>query len=223
MKAGFSLKRILSDFEKRTLLFAAVTLFINLSYAAYSVFLAFFSSSLWHLSLGVYYIVLASERFHVLSVYGRMDRKDSGYLERQLRIYRRSGILMIVLHLILSGAMAEFVFVEKGFRVSVGTVYFSVVYAACKVFSAVYNVFLARKSREAAIRAARSISLADASVSLLALQTVVNSKLSESFLFYTPLNLLSSALVSIFTLSLGVYTVINANKGIKEARKGRIC
>ena len=134
-------------------------------------------------------------------------------------MYRRTGILMIVMHLLLSGAMAELVFVERGFGLLPGpTFHISVIYAAYKICCAVYNVFKARRSNDIAVSVLRSISLADASVSALALQTVAVRRMSESNL-YIPINLVSSALVSIFTLSLGIYAVFWANKAMKEAKE----
>lgn len=210
-------KRILLDFEKRTLVFATLSFIINFSYALYSVFVAFFALSLWHFSLAVYYIIFAAERISVLSAYRRKDRTDFDYRKKQLRVYRRAGILMIVMHLLLSGAMAEFVFVERGFRLPGSAFYLSIIYALYKIFCAVYNVFKRRKIREVGVIALRSISLADASVSALALETVISKRLSQTSSLFLPINLVSSALVSIFTLSLGIYTVISANKAIKRA------
>lgn len=213
-------KRIFSDFDSRTLLFAALSLIINIAYAIYSLFNAFFGYSLWHFALSVYYVILAAERSRVLFAYSKKDKRGSErkYLAGQLRIYRRSGILMIVLHILLSGAMAELVFFEKRFRLPGPTLYISAIYAIYKISSAVYNIFRAAKSKEPAILAVRSISLADASVSALALETVLVSRFPLFSSVYRPINAIGSAFVSIFTVSLGIYTVISASIMIRRLK-----
>ena len=111
--------------------------------------------------------------------------------------------------------MAELVFTERKFRLPGPTLYISAAYAIYKISSAVYNIFRAAKSKEPGVRAVRAISLADASVSALALETALASRLSLSSPIYRGINAIGSAFVSIFTISLGIYTVISANRMIR--------
>lgn len=206
------------DFEGRTLILSVLSLLANLFYATSFLFTAIISRSVFYCALSIYHLIIGSMRRGVLRTYAQREEWGDSYRERQLQAYRRSGILMIVLHLLLSGSMADIIFTEGDYRLPRGAVGVSVAYAVYKITSAAYNTFKARRSRNPAVRAMRSISLADASASVLLLQRVlVDGPLSERVAF----NSVSVAVVTLFSLSLGIYTIVSANRELLRAKKGK--
>ena len=117
--------------------------------------------------------------------------------------------------LALSFAILEMVADGKAFIRIGWTIYAVAAYTFFKLTLAIYNIIKSKKSDDATIRGLRSISLADASVSLLALQTTLLFTFSDGQGVGFA-NALTGATVCLFTLLLGIYTVINSNKQLKN-------
>ena len=96
-------------------------------------------------------------------------------------------------------------------------IYVSAAYTFFKVVMGIINLTIARKNDDMTVKAVRSINFADALVSLLALQTALLHEFSpDSPFFNSIMNAVTGSVVCIFTLVVGIYTVVNANKKIKE-------
>ena len=88
---------------------------------------------------------------------------------------------------------------------------------------AIYNMFKAKKNDDMTVRALRCISLADALVSILALQTTLLYTFSTNLQTNAFANALTGAVVCAITLALGIYMIINANKLLKkETTNGQV-
>ena len=77
---------------------------------------------------------------------------------------------------------------------------------------AIYNLFKARKQDDLTVQAIRNINLMDAAVSILALQTALLNTFSGEGVNISLFNTLTGSVVSLFTLGLGVFMIIKANK-----------
>ena len=137
---------------------------VNISFAAWHLYLGLTSPSRWFMALGCYYLFLLGARLTVLGV----SRKSNTEV-----MPKAVGMLLILtaLPLIALVIISSVKPVDE-----VGTVYHEIVmitialYAFTKITLAVINLIQAKKKNSASERSLRSISLADALVSIASLQ-----------------------------------------------------
>ena len=141
-----------------------LSLFTNLAYAVYNLVLGFYAHSWWFITMSAYYIVLSVVRFGLI----KMNKNQNGVTERFLK--RFTGGLLMFLAVCLAGST------YIAFEDSVATAYHEIVmitmalYAFTKITLAIINLVKARKGDFPVIKAIRSVSFADALMSIFALQ-----------------------------------------------------
>ena len=168
--------KILEHYGFRTVIFSIFSFALSILFAIYNGVIALYSKTLWYGALAAYYILLVTLRWGVL---GYLNKKRKGKIEyseiekrnREIKIYRTSGIILIILPICLSFAILEMVAADRAFERLGLTIYFAATYAFYKIITACYNFFKARKGDDLIVQTARNINLADAFVSILALQS----------------------------------------------------
>lgn len=232
MRKSDFVSRLLDNWGYRTVFFAGFALLINVAYVAFNGVIAILSSSIWYGALAAYYIMLTALRSGIVlyhrkkakgKFYFKQSAIDSAFDERtQLKItehkkYRACGVLLIILPVSLSFAILQMVVAGNAFIHYGWIIYAVAAYAFYKISMAIVNIFKARKTDDMTVRALRCISLADAMVSILALQTTLLFAFSEGASTGF-VNALTGAVVCALTVALGIYMIINANKRLKEIR-----
>ncbi|MGN0806503.1 MAG: hypothetical protein ACI4MC_05640, partial [Candidatus Coproplasma sp.] len=101
------------------------------------------------------------------------------------------------------------------------TIYVAAIYAFYKIIMAIYNVVKANKSDDAIVSALRSINLADALVSILALQTAMFKQFGGDFQFEGEMNAATGTIVCALTVALGIFMIVSSNKRLKVIKNGR--
>ena len=208
-------RRLLEHYGFRTVVFAAVSFVFNVLYALFNGLVAIASRSVWYGALATYYIVLTFMRGGIISYHGKSATERSPKVE--LRKYRSCGILLTTLPLCLSFAILQMVVDGSAFVRWGWTVFAFAAYAFYKITMAIYNVFKARKMDDMTLRALRSIGLADAMVSILALQTTLLYAFSTGN--NGAANALTGGVVCALTVVIGVYMLICARKKKEELQK----
>ena len=94
-------------------------------------------------------------------------------------------------------------------------------YAFYKIIMAIYNVMKARKQEDFTVLALRNIGLADAFVSILALQTALLHTFSDPGMDISLFNTFTGTAVSLFSLGLSVSMIVRGSKIIKEIENGK--
>lgn len=143
----------------RTLNFALASLSFNIAFATYYLVMGMLTSSWWLLTLGSYYLALAIVRFVVL----RSKYKDSF-------IAKFTGWMLILLSMPLIGTVILSVVRDRGLKLHMIVMITMALYAFAKVTLATFNFVRSRRSSSVKLMALRSISFADAFVSIFALQ-----------------------------------------------------
>ena len=143
----------------RTLKFALASLTFNIAFAAYHLVLGLVTASWWLLSLGSYYLVLSVVRFVVL-------RSKS----QERFIAKFTGWMLILLSIPLAGTVILSVVQDRGHELHTVVMIAMAAYAFTKVTLATIKFIKARQSTSATLVTLRNISLADAFVSIFALQ-----------------------------------------------------
>ncbi|MGN0804655.1 MAG: hypothetical protein ACI4MS_04655 [Candidatus Coproplasma sp.] len=221
MKKGKFTNRLLEQYGFRTEIFSLFSFMLNICYVGFNGFFAFSERSPWYGALTAYYFLLALMRGVVLLFHSRGDKgkdENGNDAKGRVRVYGMCGIGLIILPLVLSFAVLQIVFGENSFEHSGMAIYVSALYAFYKIIMAVINAVKAKRQAEITVRALRSINLADALVSILALQTAMFKEFGGDDIA-TVMNGATGAVVCLLTALLGIYMVVNAKKILKERKK----
>ena len=219
--------RQFSEYGFTALLFTAFSLVITLAFAVYNGTVAIVIKSIWFGALAGYYILLIVLYASILVYHGKRRKALNGGLDkRQVLIndakrYRAYGVILFLLPVCLSFAIMQMVAFGESFVHTGITIYVYAVYAFYKIIRAVYNVVKEWKNRAMLIMAARNIKLADALVSILALQTAMFREFSDGFddITVKTFNAVTGLVVCLLTVALGVFMIVDASIRIKKLKK----
>lgn len=139
--------------------FATVSLGTNTVFSVYHLIAGILTKSWWMFTLGFYYLILSVVRFFVL-----VTRK-----KRRLTA-KITGILLIFLTLPLAGTVVLAIVRDRGHKLHLIVMIAMATYAFTKITLAAIHWVKSRRSSSAKIVTLRSISFADALVSIFALQ-----------------------------------------------------
>lgn len=189
---------------------AAVSLGCNCLYALYHGVLGLVHLSLWSLSLGAFYAILAVARFCAL-LSGR-TRAGVAATASGGFVMAASGGLLLLLSVVLAGVLAISLSQHIATAYDTVTMITIATYTFYKITAAVVNR-VRQPGTSALSRVIRNIRYAEVAASVLTLQ---QSMLAS---FGTPeetpadwMNGLTGAAVCLFILSLGIYLMLNARK-----------
>ena len=212
--------KLMQNYGFRTLVFACGSMAMTVAYAVYNGVIALmWFLPVWHGALAGYYILLACMRggillYHGKCVKGRKERAETVEIKK----YRNSGILLIVLIISLSVAILQMVRADAGFNRPGLMIYVAAAYTFTKVTTAIVNFIKAKKHNDFTVEALRNVNVADAAVSVLALQTSMffefGGGASTGFA-----NALTGAAVCAVVLALGIYMIIKGQKKLKEDKE----
>lgn len=189
---------------------AAVSLGCNCLYALYHGVLGLVHLSLWSLSLGAFYAILAVARFCAL-LSGRTRAGETATASGGF-VMAASGALLLLLSVVLAGVLAISLSQHIATAYDTVTMITIATYTFYKITVAVVNR-VRRPGTSALSKVIRNIRYAEVAASVLTLQ---RSMLAS---FGTPeetpadwMNGLTGAAVCLFILSLGIYLMLNARK-----------
>ena len=143
----------------RTLKIALASLVFNIAFATYHLVMGLVTSSWWLLTLGSYYLILSTVRFAVL-------RSKS----KERFIAKFTGWMLMLLSIPLVGTVILSVLRDRGHKLHTIIMIAMAAYAFTKITLAIIKFIKARRSKSAILLTLRNISLADAFVSIFALQ-----------------------------------------------------
>ena len=224
--------RLFTEYGFRTILFSIGSFAINLAFAVYNGSVAIVIRSIWFGALASYYILLIVLRgiilcYHVI----RRKAVKAGQTEditkrKDMRIYSICGVVLLLLPIALSFAILQMVRANDSFVHTGITIYAYAIYAFYKIIVSIYNFVKTRRSSEMTVRASKNINLADAMVSILALQTAMFREFDAGDIVnVATMNAITGAIVCALTAALGIFMIIIAAKKIKrrtEHEKGSI-
>lgn len=216
-------ERLFREYGFRAIFFAACSFLLNIAFAAYNGAVGILNHSVWFGALAAYYVFLIVLR-GVLLAYHAFRRKKirRGDAEEAVRrgdagVYLTCGILLILLPAALSVVIARMVSMDEAFVHAGLTIYVYALYAFVKIGVAVYHFVKVHRTDELTVRAAKNISLADAMVSILALQTAMLHEFDMGdALNVATMNAVTGAAVCALTALLGVFMLVTAVKSLRS-------
>ena len=209
------LKRIFNDKEYRRKTIELFSLIFSFVFGIFNGALSIISKSVWFLMLSIYYIALSIGR---LGIYYYKKNKEQNRLS-SIKLYRNSGLFLLVMNFAIGVAVLQIVFIERGFKYPGLFIYAVATYAFTKITLAIINISKTRGTENYTELSLRSMNLIDAGVSILALQTALLTEFSEPGANFRIANGLTGSAVFIFTLVFGIYMIIKAQKEIKKIKR----
>ena len=212
--------KLMQNYGFRTLIFACGSMAMTVAYAVYNGVIALMRFlPVWHGALAGYYILLACMRGGILLYHGKRVKNKSERTETvEIKKYRNSGILLIVLIISLSAAILQMVQADAGFNRPGLMIYVAAAYTFTKVTTAIVNFIKAKKHNDFTVEALRNVNVADAAVSVLALQTSMFFEFANGTSTGFA-NALTGAAVCLVVLALGVYMIVKGQKKLKEEKE----
>ncbi len=198
-------KKLAKEYDFRTFITSSISLAINISYAVFNIVIAIISRSLWFGAIGIYHLFLVLMRSD--TILSRKKQEKSSYIRCSIFLILLSGFLALAVWQLVANDLA---FIRFGW-----TIYAYAAVAFYKITMAIISFIKSRKNT-LSTRALRFVGLADASVSILTLQTSLLYAFSEADTNKMIPNSITGACVCAFTLALGLVMLIT--KGRKNER-----
>jgi hypothetical protein len=210
---------MLESFNFRTVVTAVGYFLMGVAYSLFNGVLGIVYGSIWYGALAGYYIILTLARGGVVSFHYKRGSEE-GFEERSVLAYKRCGVLLLLLNIALSSAIAQMIFDDRGFVYPGWIVIAYAAYAFYKITMAIINLVKAKTSEAYTVKAIRCINLVDAAVSILALQTALLYAYSPDNLATNSMaNTLTGCAVTLLTVGISIYMLINANKKMKSVKE----
>ncbi len=198
-------RRLLAEYGFRSIVFAVLSLSVNIAYTIFNAVISIISSSLWFGAISTYHAILIIMRSDTLLSRHKKPRTS----------YIRCGILLILLSVFLFLAVWQMVLNDLAFVRLSWTVYAYAAFAFYKIITSVINLFKAR-NEAFTIKAVKHIGFTDALVSILALQTSLLYAFSNGN--YGFVNAITGGVACALTLLIGIFMLLEARRK-NERRK----
>lgn len=212
---------LLESYGYRTVIFASCSFIINIAYAVVHAVIAIMSGSIWFGALAAYYTSISLIRGILVANCRKRRQKNKQFtVEKQLKSYRNTGILLIVLNVALVAAIAQMVVSNQGFQYAGLMIYVIAVYTFYKLGLSIYNLIKAKKQDDYTVKAIKYISFADALVSILALQTALLHAFAETYNPSLP-NALTGGAVSMIIIGMGIYMIVKGQIALRQQKNER--
>ena len=147
---------------------------VNFLYSAFRIIAAVRYTSVWFLSMAVYYLVLGSLRAYLIA--GCRRRSPA----REYRCYRTAAWLLLLLNIPMGGMIVLMVRTNSGFSYPGYIIYLSALYTFYAMAVSVINLVKFRRLGSPILSAAKVLNLVSAMMSVLGLQTAMIARFSEN-------------------------------------------
>ncbi len=197
-------RRLLDQYDFRTIIVASASLFINIAYAILNLVIGIISSSYWFIAIAIYHTILILLRSD--TILSRSKNQKSSYL--------RCSLLLMLLSVFLGLSVWQMVVHDLAFVRYGWTIYACAMYAFYKIITSIINLFKIQ-NKELTIKAIKYIGFADALFSILALQTSLLYTFSDEALNTGIFNAVTGSVVVLLTFGIGVnmlITIINSRR-----------
>jgi hypothetical protein len=208
-------KRFMEDYDFKSLITSIISFLITLGFAIFEAILGIVYRSVWFGALAVYRIALLLARTTnlFLNIKYHLTKDESTAAKRiKLRMYFANGLFLIFISLAISLAVWHVVYRGESFK-KPGEI-IVIAYAAYVFFKmglAIYHIVKSVKNQELNIIVIRNINLADAFLSMFALQTALFSAYSQDNENLVPMmNRLIGFGVCILVALLGIFMIIHS-------------
>ncbi len=192
----------------------------NGAYAVFQLCLGLYHKSFWFYSLAGYYLCLATMRFFLAR--HTTKHKAGEKMHEELIKYRACGIVFLFINLALSVIVFFMIYLGKtSYHHEITTIALAT-YTFTTLTVAIVNIVKYRKYQSPVYSAAKAISLAAASVSMITLTSTMLTSFSDEttdpMLRTITIGSLGGV-VAVFIVMMSIYMIVTANKALKQEKK----
>lgn len=188
----------------------------NTAYALLQLGMGIWHHTLWFCSLAGYYFSLAVMRLFLVRHTGKYRPGEK--IQDELRKYRACGIIFLIMNMALTLMIFFMVYWNRTFNHHEITTIALAAYTFTSLTLAIINTVRYRKYNSPVYSAAKAISLASASVSMLTLESTMLTTFGEGTMSLTERRILlgtSGGAISVFIIAMAIYMIIQGTKKIK--------
>ena len=206
--------RYLTDAFFRVRVGLRFSLLVSLFYAGFRLVSAVIYSSFWEGALAFYYMLLCGVRVNLIRQVPTSS--DTADYERELRTYRATGILLMILDIALGGIAVQIVRKGQSYDYA-GYLIFAVGFYAfyCLILSSV-NTVKYRKFKSPVLSSAKAVNLTTALVSMFSLETAMVNRFGEDMQFRELMTTATATAVYVLVLAIAIFMVIQSGKKLKS-------
>ena len=186
---------------------------VNFLYALFRIVVGIRYTSMWFISMAVYYLVLAVLRLSLILNY----RHKSKTVE--LRCYRWTAWLLFLLNLPMGGMILMMVLTNSGYSYPGYVIYLSAMYTFYTMVTSVINLVKFRRLRSPILSAAKVLNFIAALMSILGLQTAMIAQFStEGENYRRMMNAITGGAVWLSVILTAVYMLYLSSKQRDEVK-----
>ncbi|MCM1136035.1 MAG: hypothetical protein NC400_10720 [Clostridium sp.] len=207
--------KYLHDISFRTKVSLYMGLTVNLAYILMKLAAGVYYRSLWLISLGIYYILLAVMRFLLLH---KVQWNEVGAdREKELRRYRLCGGMLLVMNQALAGIVIFMVHQNRGFDYPGLLIYAMAAYSFYIVITAFINVIRSRRYGSPILLAAKAVNLVAAMVSILSLETAMLARFGgDDKAFRAVMTGATGGGICTIVIGMAVFMIVKSTRQLKE-------
>ncbi len=199
------------------------TLIYSTAYALLQLGMGFWHRSFWFSTLAGYYICLAVMRFFLVRY--TIKNNPGEKLREELIRYRLCGWIFLAMNLALSLMVFFMVYWNRTFRHHEITTIALAAYTFTAFTVAIINMVKYRKYNSPVYSAAKAISLASASVSILTLEATMLTTFGQNTIDATTRKILlgcTGGVISAFIVVMAIYMIRQSSKKLKELKYQKV-
>ena len=186
---------------------------VNFLYVLFRIAVGIRYTSMWFISMAVYYLVLAVLRLSLILNY----RHKSKTVE--LRCYRRTAWLIFLLNIPMGGMITLMVLTNSGYSYPGYVIYLSAMYTFYTMVTSVINLVRFRRLGSPILSAAKVLNFIAALMSILGLQTAMIAQFSvESDSFRKTMNAITGGVIWLCVILTAVYMLRRSRKMQSEVK-----
>ena len=207
--------KLMDDFGFRKIIFAIGSFVMSVGYGLINGYTWLVSGSIWHGALAIYYVMLALTRGGILVHHKRKIGKDHDEIFVEIKeatTCRNSGIVLLVLNSALFLVVLMMTFAGKSFRYQGTLIYAYAAYTVYKLTMAIVNLPKSKRQGDMTVEAMQAVSLTDALVSLIALQTALLAQFGSDGTNQAVYNGITGTIVCLGVLAIGVIIIVRGQK-----------
>ena len=145
---------------------------VNFLYVVFHLFVGIRYTSVWSVTIAIYYLLLGVMRLSLILDYRNRNAKS------ELLCYRRTAWLLFLLNIPMGGMIVLMVLTDSGYSYPGYVIYLSALYTFYTIILAIVNLVKFRKLGSPILSAAKVLNFVAALMSLLGLQTAMISQFS---------------------------------------------
>lgn len=174
-------------------------------------------TSVWFISMAVYYLMLGAIRIYLIISYKQRHIKD------EVICYRNTALCLFLLNVPIGGIILLMIRTNSVFSYPGYVIYLSALYTFYTLIIAVRNIVKFRKIGSSILSAAKVLNFIAAMMSILGLQTAMISQFSVNGDAYRKMmNGITGGFVYAIVFVIAVYMICNSRK-VKTVRKAECC